>query len=295
LSIGLLVDDAIVVIENVERIMREEQLSPRDATRKSMQQITGALIAIALVLSAVFVPMAFFGGSTGVIYRQFSVTIVSAMVLSIFVALVLTPALCATLLKPVSIGHAERTVGSSRSSTLRSKTAARAMCVRWRFSSGKRAPSIVVYGVIVAVMAVLIVRMPTGFFPAEDQGGLFTPITLPVGRDASRARSRSQSRSSIFYLEDEKANVHTIFIVAAFSFAGQGQNTGQAFVNLTVGTSDRARSNSAQAIVGRAFKTFSKIRDAQIFPLLRRRCVNLAIRRASKWNSKIAAISATTR
>ena len=105
LSIGLLVDDAIVVIENVERIMREEQLSPRDATRKSMQQITGALIAIALVLSAVFVPMAFFGGSTGVIYRQFSVTIVSAMVLSIFVALVLTPALCATLLKPVPMGQ----------------------------------------------------------------------------------------------------------------------------------------------------------------------------------------------
>ncbi len=267
LSIGLLVDDAIVVIENVERIMREEQMSPRDATRKSMQQITGALIAIALVLSAVFVPMAFFGGSTGVIYRQFSVTIVSAMVLSIFVALVLTPALCATLLKPVPLGHSERrgwffTKFNSTFESGRERYVAALERIL-----GKRGRSMVVYGVIVAVMAMLLMRMPTGFFPAEDQGGLFTPITLPVGAMQSRTLEVAKQVEH-FYLVDEKDNVHTIFIVAGFSFAGQGQNTGQAFVNLTDWDKRPGEVNSAQAIVGRAFKTFSSIRDAQIFPLL---------------------------
>lgn len=267
LSIGLLVDDAIVVIENVERIMREEQLSPRDATRKSMQQITGALIAIALVLSAVFVPMAFFGGSTGVIYRQFSVTIVSAMVLSIFVALVLTPALCATLLKPVPLGHSERHGWFFTKFNAAFESGRERYVRALERILGRRGRSMVLYGIIVAVMAVLLIRMPTGFFPAEDQGGLFTPITLPVGAMQSRTLDVAKQVEH-FYLVDEKDNVHTIFIVAGFSFAGQGQNTGQAFVNLTDWDERPGEQNSAQAIVGRAFKTFSKIRDAQIFPLL---------------------------
>jgi len=221
--------------------------------------------------------MAFFGRIDRVIYRQFSVTIVSAMVLSSFVALVLTPALCATLLKPVSIGHAERTVGSSRSSTLRFENG-RARYVRaLEVLLGKRAPSIVVYGVIVAVMAVLIVRMPTGFFPAEDQGGLSHRSRCRWAR-CSRARSRSQSRSSISTSKTKKANVHTIFIVAGFSFAGQGQNTGQAFVNLTDWDERPGEVNSAQAIVGRAFKTFFEDpRMRRSFRCSRRRCVNLAI------------------
>jgi len=267
LSIGLLVDDAIVVIENVERIMREERLSPRDATIKSMQQITGALIAIALVLSAVFVPMAFFGGSTGVIYRQFSVTIVSAMVLSIFVALVLTPALCATLLKALPEGGAERHGWFfTKFNVMFESGRARYMRAAGRLL-GMRAPSMVVYAVIVAAMAVLLARLPTGFFPAEDQGGLFTPITLPVGAMQSRTLEVAKQVEH-FYMEDEKTNVHSVFIVAGFSFAGQGQNTGQAFVNLTDWDQRPGEINSAQAIVGRAMKTFSKIRDAQIFPLL---------------------------
>ena len=267
LSIGLLVDDAIVVIENVERVMREERLSPRDATRKSMEQITGALIAIALVLSAVFVPMAFFGGSTGVIYRQFSVTIVSAMVLSIFVALVLTPALCTTLLRPIPEGRAEL---HGRFFTKFNQT----------FESGReryygaltrllelRKSTMLVYVVIVALMVLLLVRLPTGFLPQEDQGGLFTPITLPTGAMQSRTLDVAKEVEH-FYLVDEKDNIFSVFIVAGFSFAGQGQNTGQAFVNLTDWDKRPGKQNSAEAIVGRAMKTFSKIRDAQIFALV---------------------------
>ncbi|MGE0624169.1 MAG: efflux RND transporter permease subunit [Pseudomonadales bacterium] len=267
LSIGLLVDDAIVVIENVERVMREEGLSPREATRKSMGQITGALIAIALVLSAVFVPMAFFGGSTGVIYRQFSVTIVSAMALSLFVAMTLTPALCATLLKPLPPDRIERhgwfftqfnhLFESSRGRYL---TALRGILKH-------RGAAMAVYAVIVAVMAVLFVRMPTGFLPEEDQGGLFTPINLPVGAMQSRTLEVASAVEK-FYLDDEKDNIHSVFVVAGFSFAGQGQNAGQAFVNLKDWDERPGEENSAQAIVRRAFQAFSQVRDARIFALL---------------------------
>jgi multidrug efflux pump len=267
LSIGLLVDDAIVVIENVERIMREEGLSPREATRKSMQQITGALVAIALVLSAVFVPMAFFGGSTGVIYRQFSVTIVSAMALSIFVALVLTPALCATLLKPIPAGHFERhgwfftkfNEGLEGGRERYARAVARLL--------GLRKSTMVAYGVIVAIMAVLLVRMPTGFLPQEDQGGLFSPIVLPPGAVQSRTLDVAKQVEK-FYLEDEKHNVYSLFIVAGYSFAGQGQNTGQGFVNLRDWSEREGEVNGAAAIAGRAMRTFSQIRDAQIFALV---------------------------
>lgn len=267
LSIGLLVDDAIVVIENVERIMREEGLSPREATRKSMDQITGALIAIALVLSAVFVPMAFFGGSTGVIYRQFSVTIVSAMVLSIFVAMVLTPALCATLLKPIPAGGAERHGWFFT----RFNTTFESGRERYRRAVERllnlRKSTMLVYAVVVGLMAALLVQLPTGFLPQEDQGALFTPISLPPG--AMQARTlEAVKQVEHFYLVDEKDNINSVFMVAGFSFAGQGQNNGQAFVNLTTWDDRPGKMNSAEAIASRAMKTFSGVRDARIFALI---------------------------
>ncbi len=266
LSIGLLVDDAIVVIENVERVMREDRLGPREATRKSMDQITGALIAIALVLSAVFVPMAFFGGSTGVIYRQFSVTIVSAMVLSIFVAMVLTPALCATLLKAVPEGEARRGWFFTRFNRAFESGRERYQRGVTRML-GLRKSTLLAYGVIVVLMAFLLWRMPTGFLPQEDQGGLFTPITLPTGAIQSRTLEVAKQVEE-FYLVDEKENVNSVYIVAGFSFAGQGQNTGQAFVNLRAWDERPGKARSAEAIVGRAMQKFSKIRDAQIFALV---------------------------
>jgi len=267
LSIGLLVDDAIVVIENVERIMREEGLSPREATRKSMGQITGALIAIALVLSAVFVPMAFVGGSTGVIYRQFSVTIVSAMVLSILVAMILTPALCATLLKPLPPGRGEQHgwFFTWFNATFESG--------RERYHRGvgrllnRRKSTMLAYAVVVGLMVLLLVRLPTGFLPQEDQGAMFTPISLPVGAMESRTLEVVK-RVEHFYLEDEKENIHSVFMVAGFSFAGQGQNNGQAFVNLAPWDDRPGEGNSAAAIAGRAMKTFSGIRDAQVYALI---------------------------
>jgi len=266
LSIGLLVDDAIVVIENVERIMREERLSPREATLKSMQQITGALVAIALVLSAVFLPMAFFGGSTGVIYRQFSVTIVSAMVLSIFVAMVLTPALCATLLKAVPEGGERHGWFFTKFNDTFDRARERYHGAVTRLL-GRRKSTMLVYGVIVVLMALLLVRMPTGFLPVEDQGNLFTPITLPTGAMLSRTLEVGKQVER-FYLEDEKNNIFSVFIVAGFNFAGQGQNIGQAFVNLTNWDERGGDTNSAEAIVGRGMKKFANIRDAQIFALL---------------------------
>ncbi len=182
LAIGLLVDDAIVVVENVERVMSEEGLAPREATRKSMGQITGALVGIALVLSAVFVPMAFFGGSAGVIYRQFSITIVSAMVLSVLVALVLTPALCATLLKPVPEHHGAKrgffgwfNRGSTTAASAATSGLVEGLLHRW----GR---AVVVYALIVGALAFLFVRLPTGFLPDEDQGQLFVQIQLPARR-----------------------------------------------------------------------------------------------------------------
>jgi multidrug efflux pump len=266
LSIGLLVDDAIVVIENVERIMREEGASPREATRKSMGQITSALIAIALVLSAVFVPMAFFGGSTGVIYRQFSVTIVAAMVLSVFVAMVLTPALCATLLKQLPPEGERHGRFFTAFNDLFERGRARYLGIVERLLP-RTLPVMAAYAVIVAVSAVLLWRLPTGFLPAEDQGGLFTPITLPTG--AVQARTMEVIKAvEHFYLEDEKDNVNSAFLVAGFSFAGQGQNAGQAFVNLKDWSERPGEENSAQAIAGRAMQTFAKIRDAQIFALV---------------------------
>ncbi|HEY5046663.1 MAG TPA: efflux RND transporter permease subunit [Rhizomicrobium sp.] len=266
LAIGLLVDDAIVVVENVERLMREEGLAPKEATKKSMQEITGALIGIALVLSAVFLPMAFFGGSTGVIYRQFSVTIVSAMVLSILVALILTPALCATLLRPIPQG--EKLHG--RFFTWFNET----------FDYGKERyrgalerllhwvrPAMLIYAGIIVVLALLFIRLPTAFLPEEDQGFIITQITLPVGATQSRTLAVA-TQVERHWMVSEKANVEAAFLVAGFSFSGAGQNTAIVFVHLKPWNERTGADNHAPAIVQRAMKEFSGIRDAQVFALV---------------------------
>jgi multidrug efflux pump len=267
LAIGLLVDDAIVVVENVERLMREEGLSPKDATKKSMTEITGALVGIALVLSAVFLPMAVFGGSTGVIYRQFSVTIVSAMVLSITVALILTPALCATLLKPIPQDEEPR---HGRFFTWFNETFEygknRYHSALDRFLGWVR-PALLIYAGIIVLLAVLFIRLPTAFLPEEDQGTVLNQITLPVG--ATQARTLAVAKQvEHHYLVDEKANTDVIFVVAGFSFAGAGQNSGIAFVHLKNWNVRSGATNHAPAIAQRAMKAFSQYRDAMVFALV---------------------------
>jgi multidrug efflux pump len=267
LAIGLLVDDAIVVVENVERLMREEGLSPKDATKKSMQEITGALIGIALVLSAVFLPMAFFSGSTGVIYRQFSVTIVSAMVLSILVALILTPALCATLLKPIPQGgeklHGRFFTWFNDTFDYGRDRYHRAL---EQFLGWVR-PALLIYAAIIAVLVLLFLRLPTAFLPEEDQGIVLTQITLPVGATQSRTLAVAKQVEH-HYMVDEAKNVETTFIVAGFSFAGAGQNSGIAFVHLRPWSERSGADNHAPAVVQRAMASFSKFRDAMVFALV---------------------------
>ncbi len=267
LAIGLLVDDAIVVVENVERIMDEEGLPPREATLKSMDEITGALVGIALVLSAVFLPMAFFGGSTGVIYRQFSVTIVSAMVLSVLVALILTPALCATLLKPVEKNS--RASGRSFFGWF-NRTFARGVKryhVAVRQVIGRPLAALIVYAVLVAALALLFLRLPTSFLPEEDQGGMITIYSLPVGATQDRTVAVAKQVEN-YYMTRESANVATVYIVVGFSFAGAGQNQGIAFIRLKDWKDRPGAANRAQAIAQRANRYFSTIRDAQVFALI---------------------------
>jgi multidrug efflux pump len=264
LAIGLLVDDAIVVVENVERIMSSEGLSPREATRKSMQQITGALVGIALVLAAVFVPMAFFGGSTGVIYRQFSITIVSAMILSVAVAMILTPALCATLLRPVVKGHkaAERGFfGGFNRMFDRSSRGYGSLVARMLPRTGRY---MVIYAVIVGGMALLFLRMPTAFLPDEDQGVLYAMVQLPVGATQQRTLKVLEKLEHHF-LEDQREAVEALFTVAGFSFAGGGQNMGLAFVKLKDWELRRRPDLQVKAVAGRAMAAFSRIRDALAF------------------------------
>jgi multidrug efflux pump len=264
LAIGLLVDDAIVVVENVERLMSEEGLSPKEAARKSMQQISGALVGIALVLSAVFVPMAFFGGSTGVIYRQFSITIVSAMILSVLVAMILTPTLCASMLKPVQKGHVVKhrgffgwfnrkfDDGSARYQGLVARAVRR----------GGRV--LMVYAGIVLVMGFLLWRLPTAFLPDEDQGILFVQVQLPVGspKESTRAVLRQVENH---FLKDEKDSVASILTVAGFSFAGNGQNMGIGFVRLKDWDERTRADQRVPAIVGRAMGLFAGIRAGMVF------------------------------
>ncbi|MGA0609273.1 efflux RND transporter permease subunit [Caldimonas sp. KR1-144] len=264
LAIGLLVDDAIVVVENVERVMTEEGLSPREATRKSMGEITGALIGIALVLSAVFVPMAFFGGSTGVIYRQFSVTIVTAMVLSVVVAMVLTPALCASLLKPTH-GHTGGVLGGFfarfNRAFERTNDGSRSLVARL-IARDKR--TLALYALIVAAMAALFVRLPSAFLPAEDQGILFTQVTLPAGATTERTLGVVQQVEKHF-LEDQSEAVQSIFTVTGFSFAGRGQNAAIGFVSLKDWSERKRPDLKVDAVAGKAMGAFSQIRDALVF------------------------------
>jgi multidrug efflux pump len=265
LSIGLLVDDAIVVVENVERIMAEEGLSPRDATIKSMGEIGSALVGIALVLSAVLLPMAFFGGSTGVIYRQFSITIVSAMLLSVLVALILTPALCATLLKPSHQDPLERKGPFGKFNRWFDRTTGRYVGAV-RSVVGRRALHLGVYAVICVVLAVLFVRLPTGFLPTEDQGQALVQFTLPAGATAERTDAVAHQVEN-YFLTNEKKNVASLLSIQGFGFSGSGQNAGLAFGNLAPFKDRSDKANSADAITGRATMKLMAIRDAQVFAL----------------------------
>jgi multidrug efflux pump len=268
LAIGLLVDDAIVVVENVERIMSEEGLAPKEATIRSMNEITGALVGVALVLAAVFLPMAFIGGSTGVIYRQFSITIVSAMALSIMVALILTPALCASLLKPVEKGHREHSRGFfgwfNRSFAA---TVERYQSTLGRVI-GRPLPALIVYGLLAAALVVLFVRLPTAFLPVEDQGSMVGLYTLPVG--ATQPRTVAVGKQIEHYLlGKERKNIDALFTVAGFNFAGNGQNLGQAFIHLSDWKDRPGPQNSAQGIARRATQALSQqVRDGQVFLLV---------------------------
>jgi len=264
LAIGLLVDDAIVVVENVERIMAEEGLSPLEATRKSMDQITGALVGIALVQSAVFIPMAFFGGSTGAIYRQFSLTIVSAMILSVLVALILTPALCATLLKPVQKGqHLQKRGFFGWFNRFFERNAD-----RYRGGVGyilKRTGRFAfVYLLLIGGTAFMFTKIPTSFIPEEDQGVFLTMVQLPAGATLERTQKVLDTVRD-HYLTKEAENVKSAFAVAGFSFAGQSQNSGMVFAQLRDWKERKNPGQSVKAIIGRAMGSFSKIKEAMVF------------------------------
>ncbi|MFA5168992.1 MAG: efflux RND transporter permease subunit [Candidatus Omnitrophota bacterium] len=270
LAIGLLVDDAIVVVENVERIMTEEGLSPREATAKSMDQITSALIGIGLVLSAVFGPMAFFPGSTGVIYRQFSVTIIASMLLSVVVALVLTPVLCASLLKPVSKGHepAENAIWFLRPFFLWfDKTFFR---IRDQYiklvghSLKKKLRYLFLYAGIMGVICFLFFRLPTGYLPDEDQGMLLAQVLMPTGATLEQTQAVEREVLSYFQ-ENEKKAVESCMTIAGMGFSGRAQNNGMVFVKLKDWKLRQGKGLKAKAIAGRAMRAFASNRKAMIF------------------------------
>jgi multidrug efflux pump len=264
LAIGLLVDDAIVVVENVQRVMAEEGLSPKEATRKSMQQITGALVGIALVLCAVFLPMAFFGGSTGVIYRQFSITMVSAMALSVGVALIFTPALCATLLKPTPKGHKQAQRGFFGGFNRVFDRSNRAYLRGVQHVVARTGRYLLIYFAIAAALSFLLLRLPSAFLPDEDQGLLFVQVSAPAGATQQRtARVLSEVRD--YFLELEKNDVRSVFTVSGFSFGGRGQSAGVVFVALKDWKERPGRDNRVQALAGRAMQHFARIPDAMVF------------------------------
>ncbi len=260
LSIGLLVDDAIVVVENVERIMHNEGLSPKEATKKSMKQINGALIGIALVLSAVFVPMAFFGGSAGAIYRQFSITIVSSMILSVFVAMILSPSLCATILKPNKESHNQLIIWFNG---VVSKGTA------FYFNSSnviikKSIRFIMIYIIIVGGIVVLFQRIPTSFLPTEDQGSMYLMVNGPSGSTLEQTL-QTLIKVEDYFLNKEKDNVEHLFTVAGFSFAGRAQNAGFGFIGLKDWEARKREDQSVMAISTRAMGALSTIKDAFVF------------------------------
>ncbi|MBU1279179.1 MAG: efflux RND transporter permease subunit, partial [Alphaproteobacteria bacterium] len=265
LAIGLLVDDAIVVVENVERIMEEEGLSPREATRKSMDQITGALIGVALVLSAVFIPMAFFGGSTGVIYRQFSITIVSAMLLSVVVALTLTPALCATLLRGKDAHHTKRGPFGLFNRMFEKITGGYGATVGYTVRRPLR--MLMIYAVMGGGIVWLFLQTPTGFLPDEDQGIMLALVQGPAGSTAENT-AKANMQIQEYFLNAEKEAVDSIFTIVGFSFAGAGQNNGLAFVRLKDWDERLSPAQSVQAIAGRAYGAFMGIQEAMAFPIV---------------------------
>ncbi|ECP0325839.1 multidrug efflux RND transporter permease AcrD [Salmonella enterica] len=264
LAIGLLVDDAIVVVENVERIMSEEGLTPREATRKSMGQIQGALVGIAMVLSAVFVPMAFFGGTTGAIYRQFSITIVSAMVLSVLVAMILTPALCATLLKPLHKGeqHGQRGFFGwfnrtfNRNAERYEKGVAKILhrSLRW----------ILIYVLLLGGMVFLFLRLPTSFLPQEDRGMFTTSIQLPSG-STQQQTLKVVEKVENYYFTHEKDNIMSVFSTVGSGPGGNGQNVARMFVRLKDWDARDPTTGSSFAIIERATKAFNQIKEARVF------------------------------
>lgn len=264
LAIGLLVDDAIVVVENVERIMRDEKLSAREATEKSMGEITGALIGIALVLTAVFIPMAFFSGSVGVIYRQFSVTIASAMLLSVLVAIILTPALCAMMLKPSHEGLLHKWLGwfdrgFDRTANRYSKWVGMIVSRPVRM--------LMVFAVLIVSAYGLYTRLPTSFLPEEDQGVLMTQITLPAGANAARTQAVIDLVQD-YYLNEEKDAVQSVFMTLGFGFGGSGENAAMGFVRLKDFDARSDSRLSASAVQQRASAHFRKIRDAEVFVMM---------------------------
>lgn len=270
LAIGLLVDDAIVVVENVERIMVEEGLPPREATAKSMGEITSALVGIGLVLSAVFGPMAFFQGSTGVLYRQFSVTVIAAMMLSVLVALILTPVLCATILKPVPLGHdpTANAIFFMRPFFrwfdrvfLRARTAYVNIVGH---SFAKKTRYMVLYVVLVAVVGFLFMRMPTSYIPDEDQGILLVQAMLPSGATLEQTQAVID-KAQDYFLSKEKDNIESFMGIVGTSFGGDGQNMGLAFIKLKDWDKRTRPDQSVKAIAGRAMGMFSQIKGAMVF------------------------------
>lgn len=264
LAIGILVDDAIVVVENVERIMAEEGLPPLQATRKAMQQITGALIGITLVLTAVFIPMAFFSGSVGTIYRQFSLSLVSSMLFSVFLAMSLTPALCATLLKPVVKGHKHAKSGffgwfnrSFARGTTRYQGSVASILKHGRLAMAG-------FAVILVLVGVLYTRLPSSFLPAEDQGYFITNIQLPVGATQERTDRVLKEVEQYFLKQPE---IESFITVAGFSFNGRGQNSALSFGRLKDWSQRKGAEHTVQAVIGRAFGTFMSVKDAIIYPL----------------------------
>lgn len=262
LSIGLLVDDSIVVVENVERVMKEEGLNAKEATVKSMKEISSALVGIATVLSAVFLPMAFFGGSSGIIYRQFSITIVSSMFLSVVVALILTPALCASFLKPIEhkttgfFGWFNRTYDNFQTNYKSKVNGIAKKPVRFMF----------VYGLIVVGMVLLFNKLPSSFLPMEDQGDVMLQYTLPAGATIERTEVVGKEVQK-YFLETESKNTKYIFTISGFNFSGSGQNAGMAFISLNDWKDRVGVENSASSIANKAMMTLSSIKDAKIFAL----------------------------
>jgi multidrug efflux pump len=264
LAIGILVDDAIVVTENVERIMNEEGLSPRDATRKAMSQITGALIAISLVLTAVFIPMAFFGGSVGAIYKQFSLSLVACMAFSVFLAMSLTPALCATLLPPVAKGHHFQKKGFWGWFN-RKFDATTHRYEGWTSRVIGRAPwFLLIFLVIVIGVGWLFTKLPSSFLPVEDQGYFLNFIVLPVGSSQEHTVDVLKKMEQYYFKQPQVADV---IDVAGFSFAGQGQNSALAFVHLKPWEQRPGAQNSVEAVIGGAFAGLGGLPDAYIIPV----------------------------